>query len=53
MWQPMANAPISIVQISFLLSLDRSKHAGIFPCSLFSILDYGGSRVCYMEQLVQ
>ena len=39
----------SQVQTSFLLFLDRSKHAGIFPCSLFSILHYGGSQVSYIK----
>ena len=46
------NAPISIV-IHFLLFLNCSMHVGISPCSLSSILHYGGSHVSYTEQLVQ
>ena len=42
----------SQVPILFLLFLNHSKHAGIFLCSLFSILHYGGSQVSYTYRTV-
>ena len=52
-WPSAAIPIVTSSDIIPFVSRSLIKHAGIFPCSLFSILHYGGSQVTYLEQLVR